>query len=134
MAHGLSCIVSCGIFLEQASNPCLLHRQANSLPPSHQESPYNFTLKCNKSSLFKLYIVSLFPWTFFRLDAYLCKSSLIWNRGIGLGIRKPEWIMVGSFSSYASLGKPPDLSRLTFLICKLCSGNLTSCFGITLCR
>ena len=55
--------MSCGIFLEQASNSCLLHRQANSLPPSHQKSPYNFILKCNKSSLFKPYIVSLFPWT-----------------------------------------------------------------------
>ena len=29
-----------GIFPNQGSNPCLLHWQANSLPVSHQESPY----------------------------------------------------------------------------------------------
>ena len=39
MAHGLSCSVACGIFPEQASNLCLLHRQADSLLLSHQGSP-----------------------------------------------------------------------------------------------
>ena len=38
MAHGLSCSKSCGIFLDQGSNPCLLHWQAESLPPTHQGS------------------------------------------------------------------------------------------------
>ena len=37
--HELSCSEACGIFLDQGSNPCLLHRQADSLPLSHQGSP-----------------------------------------------------------------------------------------------
>ena len=39
VAHGLSCFSACGIFLNQRSNPCALHYQADSLPPSHQGSP-----------------------------------------------------------------------------------------------
>ena len=38
VAHGLNCSVACGIFPDQESNPCLLHLQVDSLPPSHQES------------------------------------------------------------------------------------------------
>ena len=30
VAHGLSCSAACGIFLDQGSNPCLLHWQADS--------------------------------------------------------------------------------------------------------
>ena len=30
--HGLSCPTACGIFQNQGSNPCPLHRQVNSLP------------------------------------------------------------------------------------------------------
>ena len=37
--HGLSCSLVCGVFPNRGSNPCLLHWQADSLPPSHQESP-----------------------------------------------------------------------------------------------
>ena len=32
MAHGFSCSVACGIFLDRGSNLCLLHWQADSLP------------------------------------------------------------------------------------------------------
>ena len=39
VAYRLSCSTACGIFLDQGSNPCLLHWQADSLPPSHQGSP-----------------------------------------------------------------------------------------------
>ena len=39
MAHGLSCSVACGIFLDQGSNPCPLHWQADSYPLHHQGSP-----------------------------------------------------------------------------------------------
>ena len=35
VAHGLSCSWACGIFLDQGSNPCLLHWQMDSLPLSH---------------------------------------------------------------------------------------------------
>ena len=38
-AGGLSHSVACGIFPDQGSNLCLLHWQADSLPPNHQESP-----------------------------------------------------------------------------------------------
>ena len=31
--------MACGIFLDQGSNPCPLHLQADSLPLSHQRSP-----------------------------------------------------------------------------------------------
>ena len=37
MVCRLSCSAACGIFLNQGSNPCLLHWQADSLPLSHQE-------------------------------------------------------------------------------------------------
>ena len=36
VAHSLSCSFACGIFPDQGSNPCFLHWQANSLPPSQQ--------------------------------------------------------------------------------------------------
>ena len=39
VAHGPSCSVACGIFLDQGSNPCLLHWQADSQPLRHQGSP-----------------------------------------------------------------------------------------------
>ena len=38
VAHGLSCSMTCGIFLDQGSNPCLLHWKVDSLPLSHQGS------------------------------------------------------------------------------------------------
>ena len=37
-AHGPSCSAACGTFPEQGSNTCLLHRQVDSLPLSHQGS------------------------------------------------------------------------------------------------
>ena len=43
VAHGPSCSAACGIFPEQGSNPCPLHRQADSQPLRHQGSPrYSF--------------------------------------------------------------------------------------------
>ena len=36
----LSSSMACGIFLDQGSNQYLLHWQADSLPLSHQGSPY----------------------------------------------------------------------------------------------
>ena len=39
VSHGLSCSEACGIFLDQGSNPGLLHWQADPLPLSHQGSP-----------------------------------------------------------------------------------------------
>ena len=39
VAHGPSCSVVCGIFLDQGANPCPLHWQADSQPLRHQGSP-----------------------------------------------------------------------------------------------
>ena len=39
VAHGLCCSTTCGIFLDQGLNPCLLHWQVGSLPLSHREAP-----------------------------------------------------------------------------------------------
>ena len=38
--RGLCCFMACEIFPDQGSNPCLLHWKAESLPLSHQGSPY----------------------------------------------------------------------------------------------
>ena len=38
--HRLRFSTACEIFLDQGSNPCLLHQQVDSLPLSHQGSPY----------------------------------------------------------------------------------------------
>ena len=39
VTHGLSCSTAYGVFLDQGSNPWLLHQQADSLPLSHQGCP-----------------------------------------------------------------------------------------------
>ena len=39
VGQGLSCSTTCGIFLQQRSYLCPLHRQADSLPLSHPGSP-----------------------------------------------------------------------------------------------
>ena len=39
VAHGPSRSAACGIFPDQGSNPCSLHRQADSQPLRHQGSP-----------------------------------------------------------------------------------------------
>ena len=39
MAHRPSCSVACGIFPDRGTNPCRLHRQADSQPLRHQGSP-----------------------------------------------------------------------------------------------
>ena len=39
VAHGPSCRLACGVFLDQGSNLCPLHWQADSHPLHHQGSP-----------------------------------------------------------------------------------------------
>ena len=39
VAHGPICSAACGIFPDQGSNLCPLHRQADSRPLHHQGSP-----------------------------------------------------------------------------------------------
>ena len=45
MAYGPSCSAACGIFPDQGTNPCSLHRQADSQPLCHQGSPMSLILK-----------------------------------------------------------------------------------------
>ena len=48
VVHGLSCSAACGIFLDQGSNPCPLHRQADSQPLRHEGSLlFYFLIKQN---------------------------------------------------------------------------------------
>ena len=44
VVHRLSCSAACGIFLDQGSNLCLLHWQAESSQLSHQGSPFYLLL------------------------------------------------------------------------------------------
>ena len=45
VAHGPSCSAACGILLDQGTNPCPPHWQADSQPLRHQGSP--LFLNCN---------------------------------------------------------------------------------------
>ena len=61
VAHWLSCSTTCGIFLDQGSNPCPLHWQADSLPLRHQGSPTLCILKKKFfSNVTKFKVVSVF--------------------------------------------------------------------------
>ena len=42
--HGLNCSKACGIFLDQGSNLCLLHWQADSLAPNIREALLSFLI------------------------------------------------------------------------------------------
>ena len=53
VAHGPSCSAACGIFPDQGSNPCPLHRQADSQPLRHQGSPFFF---------FNIYLLFRLQW------------------------------------------------------------------------
>ena len=62
----LLCVV-CGIFLDQGSNPCLLHWQADSLPLSHQGSPPNLFLKTKVGKCIKIHSLLL------KVEDHSCK-------------------------------------------------------------
>ena len=66
VAHGPSCSAACGIFPDQGSNPCPLHRQADSQPLRHQGSP-SFSFFMN------LFIYFWLPWVFVAV----CGLSLV---------------------------------------------------------
>ena len=57
VAHELSCSMACGIFLDQGSNPCPLHGQADSQPLHHQGSPVMLVL----TLLFSKHTAEFFP-------------------------------------------------------------------------
>ena len=39
VAHRFSCHLACGMFLDQRSNPCVMHWQVDFYPLSHQAGP-----------------------------------------------------------------------------------------------
>ena len=73
VAHRLSCSMECGIFLDQGSNLCLLHWQADSLPLSHQGSP-------NTVITFKGYtpfiLIVIIKYWLYSLCCTICSHSL----------------------------------------------------------
>ena len=80
VVHGLSCLEAGGIFLDQGSNPCPLHWQADSYPLYHQESPLtiNFLLHAIASLKFSetIWLLSfpfleLIIWTIFPPPIWL---------------------------------------------------------------
>ena len=100
VAHGSSCSVACGIFPDQGSNPCPLHRQADSQPLRHQGSPV-FIFKIN------LFIYLWLCWVFVavhRLSLVAASRgySSLWYTGFSL-----RWLLLlrsmgsrcGGFSS-----------------------------------
>ena len=61
VGHGLSCSMTWGIFPDRESNPCPLHRQADSYPPYHQGSSRHHPLKklvCNILALEIIFLVN----------------------------------------------------------------------------
>ena len=54
--HGLSCSAACGIFLDQGSNSCPLHRQADSYSLYHQGSLYAVISVSNTLFWLNLYL------------------------------------------------------------------------------
>ena len=68
VAHGLSCSMACGIFPDQGSNPCPLHRQADSQPLHHQGSPLSSVLT-NDNWMKVLY-------------AWKAREQIIWDNAV----------------------------------------------------
>ena len=62
----LLCVV-CGVFLDQGSNPCLLHWQADSLTLSHQGSPPNLFFKTKVGKCIKIHSLLL------KVEDHSCK-------------------------------------------------------------
>ena len=70
VAHGLSCSVACGIFLDQGSKPYPLHWQADSQPLRHQGSPCQLFLRPLWTSHFPLFLLRF-------LDCLSCVPNAI---------------------------------------------------------
>ena len=71
VAHGLSCPVACGIFLDQGSNPCPLHWRAYSYLLDHQGSQ-----KKKKKFIFKTLFPSFIPLSHTQLQTVVLTLAL----------------------------------------------------------
>ena len=73
VAHRPSCSAACGIFPDQGSYPCSLHRQADSQPLRHQGSPLNSSFErhgilrrfVKREKLFQMLIICNWNISFF---------------------------------------------------------------------
>ena len=71
VAHGPSCSTACGIFLDQGSNLCPLHWQADSYPLCHEGSPqYCFNHD------FPFHFSNIFPYPQFISISFIFKVSI----------------------------------------------------------
>ena len=90
MAHGPSRSAACGIFLDQGTNPCPLHWQADFQPLHHQGSPGVY-------------------WVFFffcgMLASHCCGLSPLWGTGSG---HAGSVAMAHGPSCYVAYGIFPD--------------------------
>ena len=105
MARELSYSSACGTFLDQGSNPCLLHQQANSLPLSHQGSTlvFPFSRAVSHSALiatfwaksdfikviFSTMMGGLPRWH--SVKEFTCQCGRHRKRGFHLWVRKFPW-------------------------------------------
>ena len=81
VAHGPSCSAACGIFPDQGSNPCALHRKADFQPLRHQGSPAIFK-RMTKDSCFD---VPDRPYTWrWEPDQELGRKHSWWRPGLAL--------------------------------------------------
>ena len=120
MVHRLSCSSICGIFLDQGSNLCLLHWQADFLPLSHQQSRthrilYNWW--CNNDCLSNLYKICSFR-KFENAINCLFKqipSSLSLNPWYSLGV-EGELLFWGALAALTEKAMAPHSSTLAWKI------------------
>ena len=81
VAHGLRCSVTCGILLDQGSNPCPLHWRADSQPLYYQGSHKTFQLlKLSRIPFYKL-CLQLYVYNILTLEKEMAthSSSLAWE-------------------------------------------------------
>ena len=75
--HRPSRSAACGILPDQASNPCPLHRQADSQPLHHQGSPLGSSLACTNINIVNSLLTSLLTYALMRAIFSKCKSGHI---------------------------------------------------------
>ena len=79
MAHEHTCSVACGILLDQGSNLCLLHWQADSQPLDHQGNPNSSFLISPKHSK-RYFKTSCSPYLLFK-KGRVCTEHRTLNNG-----------------------------------------------------